>query len=113
MLFNEYAEQEMKKSVSINENIQIYGDTTVCKAREPFVAAHKHSYYMNSYGFGWTGPASDGNAHVHEILNGKIVTDGDGHTHELEKPVKQGSDAVEGVDPVRTMIDPMKGSGDI
>lgn len=113
MLFNEYVESELKKSVSINENIQVYGDTTMCAAKEPFVAAHKHTYYMNSYGFGWTGPASDGNAHIHEIIDGKVVVDGDGHTHELNEPKKKGSDAVEGVDPVATLIDPKKGSGDV
>lgn len=63
-------------------------------------------------GFGWTGAASDGNAHIHQIIDGKVVMDGDGHTHELEPAVKHGSDAVEGVDPTRVLMDPIKGSLD-
>lgn len=112
MTFEGYYQRELKESVSLNENTQIYGYTSKCKANEPFVAAHEHTYYMNSYGFGWTGPASEGNAHIHQILNGKIVEEGDGHTHELLEPTKKGSDAVDGVDPVRTLQSPIPGSQD-
>lgn len=112
MKFNEYVEKELKESVALNENIQEYGYTTYCKANEPFVAKHRHEYYVNSYGFGWTGAASDGNAHIHQIIDGKVVTDGDGHTHELEPAIKHGSDAVEGIDPTRVIMDPIKGSLD-
>ena len=43
----------------------------------------------------------------------KIVPEGDGHTHDLEPATKHGSDAVEGIDPVKVLIDPMKGSVDV
>lgn len=113
MFFNEYYAAELKKSAAMNENILQYGDTTTCSANEPFVAAHKHTYYVNTYGFGWTGPATDGNAHIHQIIDFKIVPEGDGHTHDLEPATKHGSDAVEGIDPVKVLIDPMKGSVDV
>lgn len=109
MYFKEYVNKELKESVSLNENIQDYGYTTECKAQLPTVEAHKHTYYVNSYGFGWTGPATKGYAHIHQIIDGKVVAEGDNHTHELEPAIKRSSDAEAGVDSVRALEDPYVG----
>lgn len=110
MHFKDYVAKELKESVSINENIQDYGYTTMCKAQPPFVEAHKHTYYVNTYGLGWTGPASNGYAHIHQIIDGKVVAEGDQHTHNLEPAMKRSSDAEAGVDPVRVLEDPYVGT---
>lgn len=109
MQFKDYVTKELKESISLNENIQDYGYTTTCKAQAPFTEAHRHTYYVNSYGFGWTGPASDGYAHIHQIIDGKVVAEGDNHTHDLEPAIKRSSDAEAGVDPVRVLEDPYVG----
>lgn len=109
MKFSDYVEKELKESVALNETIQTVGYTTTCKANEPLLAAHKHTYYVNSYGFGWTGPATDGYAHIHQIIDGKVVAEGDMHTHDLEPAVKTTSDAEAGIDPNRMLEDPYVG----
>lgn len=109
MKFNEYFDKELKESVTLNENILDYGYTSTCKGDGKFIEPHRHTYYVNSYGMGWTGAASDGYAHVHQIIDGKVVAEGDMHTHDLEPAVKRSSDAEAGIDPVRVLEDPYVG----
>jgi hypothetical protein len=88
--FDEYVAMELKKS--INENMQKYGYTSECKENIPYCVKHSHDYIVDDFGRGWTGPANHGNAHVHQIIEGNVVAEGDGHTHELLKPVETGLD---------------------
>ena len=43
------------------------------------------------------------------VLVGKVVAEGDNHTHDLEPAIKRSSDAEAGVDPVRVLEDPYVG----
>lgn len=88
-LFNDFLVEATRRSM--NENCSIVGWTSECKAADG-VTPHRHDYMVNEYGFGWTGPADKGISHIHEIIDGKVVAEGDGHTHKLLKADAEGPD---------------------